>query len=91
LGLFFSSITRNQIISAVLTFAAILGLTAVFWWGMETTVSPWREIFNYVSYLDLWLNALEGNFAPRFLLFHLSVAVFFLFLTVKVLEARKWT
>jgi hypothetical protein len=28
--------------------------------------------------------------APRDLVLHLSVAVFWLFLTVKVLEARKW-
>lgn len=91
LGLFFSSLTKNQIISAVLTFATILGLTVVFWWGMETATSPWREIFTYISYLDLWISALEGQFAPRFLLFHVSVAIFFVFLTIKVLEARKWT
>jgi hypothetical protein len=27
---------------------------------------------------------------PRFLLFHVSIAAMWLFLSVKVLEARKW-
>lgn len=88
LGLFFSSVTRNQIISAFLTFAAIMALTVVFWWAREA--GAWRDVFNYISYLDLWINSLEGNFAPRLLLFHISVAIFFVFLTIKVLEARKW-
>lgn len=90
LGIFFSSITRNQIISAVLTFAMLMGLTVVFW-EAHTASAPWRDILSYISYLDLWIMSLEGQFAPRFLLFHLSVAVFFLYLTTKVLEARKWT
>jgi ABC-2 type transport system permease protein len=89
IGLFFSSVTTNQIISAVLTFAAIMALTVVFWLGQTTP--PWNEIFGYISYIDLWISAMQGQFAPRYLVFHLSVAVFFLYLTTKVLEARKWT
>jgi len=34
--------------------------------------------------------AVTGSLAPKFLLFHLSLCVFFLFLTTKVLGARKW-
>jgi ABC-2 type transport system permease protein len=90
LGLFFSSITRNQIIAAVLTFATLMGLTVVFW-QTQTATPPWSDILSYISYLDLWIMSLEGQFAPRFLLFHLSLAVFFLYLTTKVLDARKWT
>ena len=90
-GLFFSSVTKNQIIAAVLTFAVIIGLTAVFWQVRGRLPPPWSDIFSYISYLDLWITALQGQFAPRYLVFHLSVAVFFLYLSTKVLEARKWT
>ena len=90
IGLFFSSVTKNQIISAVLTFALIIALTVVFWLGRRLG-PPWNDIFGYISYLELWLRSMEGQFAPRLLMFHLSVAVFFLYLTTKVLEARKWT
>jgi ABC-2 type transport system permease protein len=90
LGLFFSSITRNQIIAAVFTFACLLGLVGLSIFA-STASPPWREILRFTSFFELWWNSLQGQVAPRILIFHVSVAVFFLFVTVKVLEARKWT
>jgi ABC-2 type transport system permease protein len=90
-GLFFSSLTRNQIVSAIVGFAFM----ALYTWGSlffhSRLSEPWASIIGFISYLDLWLNSLEGQFAPRYLLFHFSLTFFFLFLTTKVLEARKWT
>ncbi len=88
MGLFFSSITRNQIIGAVLTFVGMLLLLLAPFLFEER--SSWREIANYASFWTLWRNLVIGDFAPRYLIFHLSAALFFLFLSVKVLEARKW-
>jgi ABC-type transport system involved in multi-copper enzyme maturation permease subunit len=91
MGLFFSSLTRNQIIAAVLTFVGMIGLLATYLLKFQSdTPGSWTELLSYVSYLDLWWNSLEGTVAPRFLLFHISLTVFFLYLTTKVLEARKW-
>ena len=92
-GVFFSSITRNQIIAAVLTFAA-MGLFLLCNWlgsmqGIEGTA--WGDVFYYGSFIDLWYTSLQGVLAPRYLVFYVSVAMFFLFLTDKVLEARKWS
>jgi ABC-type transport system involved in multi-copper enzyme maturation permease subunit len=92
MGLFFSALTSNQIIAAVLTFVGMIAHTAPHLIGGTPDIpSNWQEILSYVSYLDLWRNTLGGTFAPRFLLFHVSAAAFFLFLTAKVLEARKWS
>jgi ABC-2 type transport system permease protein len=91
MGLFFSTITRNQIIAAVFSFLgmSLLLLTALLNRMVE---GVWGDVFYYASFYDLWRSALEGGvLAPRYLVFHLSVAVFFLFLSVKVLEARKWS
>src|SRR5262245_38287046 len=91
MGLFFSTITRNQIIAAVLTFVGMMvHLSFYVLQNMAEQNSVWRDIFNYLSFYDLWISFLEGNFAPRYLMFHLSAMVFFLYLSVKVLEARKW-
>ena len=92
-GVFFSSITRNQIIAAVLTFAA-MGMFLLCNWlssmqSIEGTV--WGDLFYYGSFIDLWYTSLQGVLAPRYLVFYVSVAMFFLFLTDKVLEARKWS
>ncbi len=92
MGLFFSSLTRNQIASAVLTFAGMLGLTFVIFVERDTDPkSAWNTVLNHVTYVDLWIKSLEGLLVPRHLLFHLSAAVLWVFLTIKVLEARKWS
>ncbi len=89
MGLFFSSLTRNQIISAVLTFASMLLFTG-FYVLPEVLPRPWSEIVDYISYLRLWQESLRGMLSPRHLLVFISLAILFLFLTVKVLESRKW-
>jgi hypothetical protein len=91
MGLFFSSLTRNQVASGVLAFAGMLVLTgfAVGQWSTPRG-STWNVVFSHLSYLNAWRLGLRGELVPRDLVFPLSLAVLFLFLTVKVLESRKW-
>src|SRR5262249_54769175 len=92
MGLFFSSLTRNQIAAAILTFVGMVALTALFFiQGQIPPQSIWGSVVSHVSYLDLWINSLEGTLAPRLLVFHVSAMVFWLFLTTQVLGARKWS
>jgi ABC-2 type transport system permease protein len=95
MGLFFSSVTRNQIISFVLTLAGMFALFfvyfAIFMIRAKAPTSGWIPVLNHVSFVDLWFNSLDGRLQLQFLLFPLSATVLWLFLTVKVLEARKWS
>jgi ABC-2 type transport system permease protein len=95
MGLFFSSLTRNQIASSVLTFMGMMFLTGlvILKWYVEDSSpgSAWVTVLGHISYVELWFKSLEGQLQPRFLLFHLSAAILWLFMTVKVLEARRWT
>ncbi len=91
MGLFFSSLTRNQVAAAILTFVGMLLLTFCFFYKRNLPMDDARRtILTHISYIDLWISSLEGKLAPRDLFYHLSAAVFWLFLTVKVLESRKW-
>jgi ABC-type transport system involved in multi-copper enzyme maturation permease subunit len=92
MGLFFSSLTRNQIAAAVLSFAGMMGLTAVYVvrHNFVTPEGGWDVFWGHMSYLDVWTGTLEGKVIVRNLLFFLSMAILWPFLTVKVLEARKW-
>ena len=91
LGVFFSSLTRSQIAAAILTFMCMIVMLGLFFLKQDMNQeSAWYTILNYVSFIDLWFMSITGSLAPRFLLFHLSACVFFLFLTTKVLDARKW-
>ena len=90
MGLFFSSLTRNQIASAVLTAMGMMMLIGVYFVTFVPSFSQWITILSDASYIHLWQSSLSGKLAPRSLLFHLSATIFWLFLTVKVLESRKW-
>jgi ABC-2 type transport system permease protein len=93
MGLFFSSMTSNQIIAAVLTFVGMMMHLVFYFLKYQQDIregSTLHELFTYVNFFDLWMNSLGGIIAPRYLIFHLCVAIFFLFATVKMLESRKW-
>ncbi len=95
MGLFFSSLTKNQIIAAVLTFMAMLLLFALSWYAYFARVGEGfiRELMNALSiasYWSTWQTATAGQLPVRDLVLHGSLAVFWMFLTVKVLEMRKW-
>jgi ABC-2 type transport system permease protein len=92
MGLFFSSLTRNQIIAFFLTVVGMLALLMVFFLKRFVTPdSTGYTILSYISYVDLWIDSLEGKLSPRFLMFHISAAIFWLFVTIKVMQARRWT
>ncbi len=93
MGLFFSSMTSNQIIAAVLTFVGMMMHLVFYFLKFQQDIregSAIHEILTYFNFFDLWLNSLGGIIAPRYLMFHVSVAIIFLFATVKMLESRKW-
>jgi ABC-type transport system involved in multi-copper enzyme maturation permease subunit len=91
MGLFFSSLTRNQIVASMLTFVGMLALLVIFFiQGQVPETSAWKSVLGYASYIELWINSLEGKLSPRYLMFHLSATAFWLFLTVKFMEARRW-
>ena len=50
-----------------------------------------RALFKRLSFIDLWITSLGGKLYIRDVVLQLSVAAFWLYLTVKVLEARKWS
>jgi ABC-type transport system involved in multi-copper enzyme maturation permease subunit len=96
MGLFFSSLTRNQIISGILSLVGMVMLTMLFLLNRVIQIfqgpeSPWVTLLNHVSYLNIWIDTVDGKLMPRLLLFYLSMTIVWLFLSVKVLEARKWT
>jgi ABC-2 type transport system permease protein len=93
MGLFFSSLTKNQIIAGFLTFVPMLFfLTCYFVGDRSGDLSATAQlVMKKMSYLDLWTESLGGQLPVRDLLLWLSLAVFFLFLSIKVLETRRWS
>jgi ABC-2 type transport system permease protein len=91
MGLFFSSLTSNQIVSGVLTFAVMLTLTFLYFVeGKLPDSNAWKVVLTHISYIHLWIRTLDGALEIKYLLFPLSATILFLFMTVKVLDARRW-
>lgn len=89
LGLFTSSLTENQIIAAVTGF----GLLLLFWiigWQQELGSSGWQGIFGALSMMEHYENFSRGVIDSRDLIYYLSFIYFFLFLTKRQLESRRW-
>ena len=92
IGMVFSALTRNQIVAAVLTFVVMLILMVMQWTEVFPVLGPAiKTALKRLAYWDLWVAALRGQLPVRDVLIQLSIAVFGLFLTVKILEARKWS
>jgi ABC-type transport system involved in multi-copper enzyme maturation permease subunit len=92
IGILFSSLTSNQIVAAVLTSVTLLMFLVCFYVKRKTTgVGPTMQAFlTRLSFIDMWQQSLQGQLPLRDVLVWASAAVFSLFLSVKVLEARKW-
>jgi ABC-type transport system involved in multi-copper enzyme maturation permease subunit len=91
MGLFFSSLTRNQLAAAVMTFVVMLALVLVFFAKrFFSSTGAMNAVLTHISFVDTWFTVLKGKLVPRDLVLYLSATVFWLFLAVKVLESRKW-
>lgn len=89
LGLFASSLTENQIIAAVTGFALLLLLWIIGLAQMLGT-GAWARLFQALSIMDHYDNFTRGVIDTRDLVYHFSFIFFFLFLTKRILESRRW-
>jgi ABC-2 type transport system permease protein len=91
IGLFCSSLTKSQVVSAVASMAILTLLTIIPWWAGSKASLPefWRKLVdNGVSmrYADFAKGVIDtGN-----VVFFIAMTAVFVFLTVKVLESRRW-
>ena len=88
LGLFVSTLTENQIISATISFGALL----IFWiggWTVAGKTDMFSQIVAYLSIMEHFNNLARGILDSRDVIYFLSFTIFFLFLTLRSLEAEK--
>ena len=89
LGNFISSLTENQIVAAVLTF----GMLLLFWilsWVSDLAGPSFRPLFTSLSLFEHYENFPKGILDTRDLIYYLSFAALFLFLTLRVLASKRY-
>lgn len=90
IGLFISSLTENQIISAVVSIGvfALIMASQAFAAGINNTFL--RVIVKWFSVMDRFAGFQRGVFDVTALVYYISLTTVFLFLTVRVYEKRRW-
>lgn len=89
LGIFISSLTENQIIAGAWSFGMIMLFWVIGFLPGDST-APIAEIIRYLSIFKHFESFAEGVVDSRDVIFYLSFTCAFLFLTLRVLESRRW-
>ena len=91
IGLFFSTLTKNQIISSMLCFGFILSLLIIS--AIEYVLPPGniRFLLQYINFVKHSHLLSIGGIDTRNIVYFLSFIFFFIFLSTMSLEARKWS
>ncbi len=92
LGCFASALTRSQIVAAMITFAGGISLFLLSFISMSfTKQTGWKaQLFAHVGLIEQMQDFARGVVDTRPVVFYLSLTFFFLFLTHKVVESRRW-
>jgi ABC-2 type transport system permease protein len=89
LGLFISSLTKNQIVAGMVTFAVFLLLWVITWIG--SAAGPTAEkITQYLSIVDHYDDFGKGVLDTTHFIYYLSFISFGLFLTAKSVDSERW-
>ena len=89
LGLFFSSLTENQIVAAVLTFLTLL-LFFLLHWISSLGSGAWQGVVNYLGFSTHLEDLTRGILDTKDLVYYVSFSFFGLFLAHSVVQSRRW-
>jgi ABC-2 type transport system permease protein len=88
-GLFISTLTRNQIVAGTLTFGVLLGFWILGWVG-EPTSGPLLQVVTYLGLLPHLEQLMKGVVELKDIVFYLSFVAFGLFLAHQSVESQRW-
>jgi ABC-2 type transport system permease protein len=88
-GIFISTMTRNQIIAGGATFAVCLMLWVLDWVSAYDQ-SGWAKVISYLSVVTHFEPFSKGVIDSKDVIFYLSMIFFGLFLTARSVESLRW-
>lgn len=89
IGLFASTLTENQIIAAVVSFAMVLGFWLMNWLAGILNFSA-ESLISYLALSTHFDDFVKGIIDFRAVIYYVTFISFWLFVTVKSIEVRKW-
>jgi ABC-2 type transport system permease protein len=89
IGLFVSTLTKNQIVAGTLTFGILLGVWILGWLD-DPTAGPVAKVLAYLGLLTHLQDLMKGVIDLKDVVFYLSFIVFGLFLAHQSVESQRW-
>ena len=88
-GLFISSLTKNQIVAGMITFGVFLMLWIINW--LASFFGPTtQQVLNYLSFTDHLDDFTKGVIDTKHLVYYVSFITFGLFLTARSVDTERW-
>jgi ABC-2 type transport system permease protein len=88
-GLLISSLTKNQIVAGMITFAVFLLLWVINWVGSFTGPQT-QQVLDYLSITNHLDDFTRGILDTKHLVYYLSFIAFGLFLTARSVDTERW-
>jgi ABC-2 type transport system permease protein len=95
LGCFASAISQSQMVAAMISFVLGISLFSLAYLAKSMLAKPatlgWpAQVLPYFNLFDQMGDFARGAVDTRAVIFYVSVTFFFLFLTLRVVESRRW-
>jgi ABC-2 type transport system permease protein len=95
LGCLASAISQSQMVAAMISFVLGISLFSLAYLAKSTqsklAAAHWQtQVLSYFNLFDQMEDFARGVADTRTVIFYLSVTFFFLFLTLRVVESRRW-
>ncbi len=90
-GALVSALTENQIAASVLSFVVLMAMYMIDMIASNVTWEWLADVLKSLSFYTRYYSVTCGLFNVTTVLFYVSVAVIFNFLTIRVFERRRWS
>lgn len=90
IGMFISSLTESPIISAALTFVIFLAVMFLGSYAGAINSTLLQSVASAISFIDRFTNFTTGVLDLTDIIYMVSVSAFFIFLTARSVEKRRW-
>ncbi len=91
IGIFISSLTESQLVSAVVSYAVVLGVMLMDSIASAVGNETVSKLISSLSFSGRYETFASGVLDFANLVFFLSITAVFLFLTVRMLEKKRWS
>ncbi len=90
-GVFISSLTESQTIAGVFTFAALFVIYCMAWFTSNIQIELFQKVFSWLDVFARYTEFQNGIIDITSVVYYLSVIFVFLFLTVRVIDKRRYS